>query len=37
MNCLDEFGLADNTIVVYGSDCGDWLAITVWLERADAI
>ena len=25
MNCLDELGLADNTIVVYGSDHGDWL------------
>ena len=25
MNCLDELGLADNTIVVYASDHGDWL------------
>ncbi|MEC8204989.1 MAG: sulfatase-like hydrolase/transferase, partial [Pseudomonadota bacterium] len=25
MNCLDELGLADNTIVVYESDHGDWL------------
>ena len=25
MNCLGELGLADNTIVVYASDHGDWL------------
>ena len=25
MNCLDEMGLAENTIVVYASDHGDWL------------
>ena len=25
MNCLTELGLADNTIVVYSSDHGDWL------------
>ena len=25
MNCLVEKGLADNTIIVYSSDHGDWL------------
>ena len=25
MNCLDEMGLAENTIIVYASDHGDWL------------
>ena len=25
MNCLDEMGIAENTIVVYASDHGDWL------------
>ena len=25
MNCLDELGLAENTIVIYSSDHGDWL------------
>ena len=25
MNCLDTLGLADNTIIVYASDHGDWL------------
>ena len=25
MNCLDELGIAENTIIVYSSDHGDWL------------